>query len=196
MSTNAGIIEATLAALQANTAATEKNNELLERVIAGQTAAIDKIEAPKAARAKKETAPEAPATTPTETPVADPAPATETVKPAVEVTDDELKNAALNWMADVDPAGAADPAKKDLAKRTACADFFKAIVANFGLGGTLTGPKSELSAEQRAQALFYIKRKAEGLTVDFNADYDFSGDPTQGGVGNEEPAVGDDDGLG
>lgn len=194
MSTNAGIIEATLAALQANTAATEKNNELLERVIAGQTAAIDKIEAPKAARAKKSTETETPATTS----AADTAPdaATETVTPAasVEVSDDDVKTVALAWMAAIDPAGAADPAKKDLAKRTACADFFKAIVENFGLSGTLTGPKSELNAEQRAQALFYIRRKAEGLGVDFNADYDFAGDPAQGGVA--EADAGDDDGLG
>ena len=195
MSTNAGIIEATLAALQANTAATEKNNELLERVIAGQTAAIDKIEAPKAARAKKADTPAA--ETQATTPAADTAPATVTpaaVTPAAEVSDDDVKTVALAWMAAIDPAGAADPAKKDLAKRTACADFFKAIVENFGLSGTLTGPKSELNAEQRAQALFYIRRKAEGLGVDFNADYDFAGDPAQGGVA--EADAGDDDGLG
>lgn len=178
MSTTPGILEQFIAALQENTATTAKNNELLERVVAGQNAAIEKIEAPKTQRKKAE--PETPAAAPAaETPAQ---PETKTPVATTDVTDDELKAEALAWMADVDPAGAADPTKKDVAKRTACADFFKAIVTNFGLNGTLTGPKAELDGEQRAQALFYIRRRRAGLPVDFNAEYDFDGDPAQGGA--------------
>lgn len=186
MTTTPGTLEQFIAALQENTAATAKNNELLERVIAGQNAAIEKIEAPKATRKKADPATETPAAAAaaeptTETPAA-------AAEPTAEVTDDEVKAEALAWMADVDPAGAADPAKKDVAKRTACADFFKAIVTHFGLNGTLTGPKAELNAEQRKQALFYLRRRRAGLSVDFNADYDFDGDPAQGGGASDTSA--------
>lgn len=189
-----GILEALLAAIVADTASRDRNNELLERVVAGQAAAIEKIEAPKTPRKKAEPA------AATEQQAADQAPpAAETTQAAAaeqqapvetEVTDEDVKNAALAWMAKEDPAGAADPSKKDAAKRGECAKKLMEIVASFGLGGKLTGPESQLDAEQRKQALFFIRRWSAGLEVNFSADYDFDGDPTQGAAAAEEDPLG------
>lgn len=162
--------------------ALEKNTATLERVIAGQQAALDKIEAPKTPRTTKKTEPApAAAETPAAAPAADPAPAaTETAAttaPAADVvTDEQLKAAALKWM-----DGKPQEARLEAAKK------MNDILAYFGVGGKLTGPESKLDDDQRKQAKFFIERWAAGLTVDFSAEYDFDGDPTQGGAVDEDP---------
>jgi|GEM_PF-1947509 len=184
-------LEAALAAhaevIAANTAETRRNNDFLERVIAGQAAALEKIETPKAPRTtKKADAPapasDAPSTAPAaEAPASAPTPEAAS-SAATEVSDADVRNAAVAWMAKVDPAGEADPSKKDMAKRTECAAFLGDILnwMGFPAGAKITGPDATLSAEQRQQAVFFINRRAAGLTVDFSADYDFDGDPAQG----------------
>lgn len=173
-------------ALAENTAVNAALTEVLkqvvgnqERLLAGQIAAIDKIDGVKSGgrAGKKETpAPvaETPVAPPTvaETPAAPAAPAA----PAPVVTDDQIKAAAHAWMTD-----------KSEADRLAAAKFLGEIMTSFGVGGKLTGPESKLDDEQRRQALFFIQRKAAGLEVNFSADYDFTGDPTQGAA-----AAGDD----
>lgn len=182
--------------LAENTAAINRNSDLLERVVAGQAAAIEKIEGAKPSRTKPAAAAPAatPAAEPAQTPAAaepaatpaaaaaEPTPAAAAAPAIVEVSDDDVKAAALAWMAKVDPTGT------DMAKKTECAQKLTEIVAYFGLDGKLTGPQSKLDAEQRQQALFFINRWAAGLTVDFSADYDFDGDPTQGAA----PAAAED----
>ena len=90
-----------------------------------------------------------------------------------------MKAAALVWLAKIDPAGAADPKKIDKVIRGAAAEKMNGILEHFGLTGKLTGAESKLDAEQNKRAKFFIERWTAGLEVDFTADYDFDGDPTQ-----------------
>lgn len=159
------------AALAANTEALTAHTEVMkavvanqERLLAGQQAAIEKIEAPKATRArtKDEPSKETKAEPVKETKV-------EPVKAAADTTDDDIKAAAAAWT-----NGASQEARMDAACK------MKSVLEHFGVGGKLTGPESKLDADMRKQTVFFIKRWAAGLPVDFNADYDFDGDPKQG----------------
>lgn len=170
MSLETHLAENTAAAKEL-TAALTRVAENQERLIAGQEKAIEKIEAGKGAASrttkKAESAPEK----------STPEPAAE--KKAAEetgVTDADVKAAATAWMNG-----------KSKEQRAEAAEFIFAMLDEFGIDNRmLTGPESKLSAEQRKQALFYIQRKAAGLPVDFKADYDFDGDPTQG-ADEEDP---------
>lgn len=95
------------------------------------------------------------------------------------VTDDALRAAATEYV-----GGAGD----DQAERQARGKNIKAITDHFGTK-TLVGETGIQEDDQRAQALFYLKRFEAGLKVDFGAEYDFAGDPGQGA----EPAAADDD---
>ena len=180
--------------IEGHTAALNRNSDLLERVIAGQQAALDKIEGPKTTRAPKKTAEsEGAAVTQAETPPpaavveekpAAVAPVVETPPAAAaaaapEVTDADIRAAATAWMDGT-----------SVEERTAAAAKMSTILAQFGVGGKLTGPESVLDADQRKQARFYIQRWAAGLTVDFGADYDFDGEPTQGAAAPAEDPLG------
>lgn len=161
-------LEAAIADL---TSATKENTAILQQVLAGQKAALDKIDAVKGGGTKG--GKPAPAATP---------PAKSAPKV---VTDEQVKAAAQAWMA------AATKGKSEADTKTVkseCAAFLASIIAHFGVGGKLTGPESKLDDDQRKQAKFFIERKAAGQKVDFSADYDFDGDPKQGAAAAEPEA--------
>lgn len=165
-------------ALDRNTAAllTVAGNQ--ERLLAGQQAAIDKIEGTKAGKA---------ATPPKDkTPAATPQPTAAVVVAGV-VSDEMLKNAAVGWMS-ASTKGKAEAEAKVI--KGEAAKFLGEILAHFGCGGKLTGAESKLDDEQRKQAKFFIERKAAGLTVDFSADYDFDGDVKQGAAAESDDPLG------
>lgn len=180
-------IASIIAALEANTAATNRNNELLERVVAGQRAAIEKLEgaAPKATRgrkAKDETPPagsEEPAAGNSAGGSAD-MESSAAAGPAFEpngvadivggIGDDaeQLKKYALAWTAAADAADSAAENKRRV-------ELLRGIAGKLGTGLTF----AELIPHV-TEVVFYIERdKALPGQVDFNADYDFSGDPAQ-----------------
>lgn len=173
-------IEAALADL---TAAVKANSALLERVVAGQQAAIEKLEGgakPASTRGRKPAAEQpkaetpAPAETPTPAPAAPAKPATALPKDA-----DELKAFVSAWTGGTDDAD----------ERKARVDFLKAIAQELGVEAkfaALAGAEDGIK-----KTVFYINRKKEGLSVDFSADYDFDSDPAQDAVGNEDTS--DDD---
>ena len=173
-------IEAALAGL---TEALTTNTEHLARVIAGQEAAMAKLEGvapktrtPRAAKAAEEAATSAgnePAAT--ESPVAA---ATTAPEPAAKVfTQDDLKAVAMEWRGSTE----------DEAARKKQNDLFVAIAAHLGVA-KMTGPDGPQSSEQIKQAVFFIKRAMAGQKVDFAADYDFDGAPDQGvAVAEEDP---------
>jgi hypothetical protein len=72
-------------------------------------------------------------------------------------------------------------AKKWLEKEAAGTDAYKArgktimgILANFG-----AAKMSELNEADEPKAMFYLKRAAKGCTINFDAAYDFAGEPDQ-----------------
>jgi hypothetical protein len=77
--------------------------------------------------------------------------------------------------------GAGDNAEE----RKARAGNIKRITDHFGTAA-LAGDNGIKDAEQRAQAVFYLKRYDAGLEVNFSAEYDFTGDPTQGAAEAED----------
>jgi len=96
------------------------------------------------------------------------------------VGDDDLRAAAGAYIGS---------AGEDKEARQALARNLKAITDHFGTS-TLVGETGLKDPDQKAQALFYIQRFGKGLTVDFGADYDFAGDPAQGG---SEPAAAEEE---
>jgi hypothetical protein len=163
------------AALAEHTAALKENTAILTRIVAGQKEALEKVDARLGA------APTKPAAAKKEEPKpADPV--KEEVKPVAAATvqvvnKDDVKNAALKWM---DGKSADD--------RKAASEKLKEVLAHFGREDEkLTGPDAKLNDDECKQAKFFIERWAAGLTVDFNADYDFDGDPKQGGATESDP---------
>ena len=67
--------------------------------------------------------------------------------------------------------------------------FLKDMATEFGGAGTAALVSSPENAKR---AVFYIERKKSGLDVNFNADYDYDGDPAQGGSAPAAEADGDD----
>ncbi len=174
--------ELTVAALfEGMTALTTSLNRVAEnqeRLLAGQQAALDKIEGGKATttRTRRTKADDA----------AEQTPAAEQVQPEPEpvksflpdVTDEaSLKAYVSAWTGAVEGA--------DRAKRV---ELLKAISAHFGVE-----PKfAPLSADaaRLKQVLFFIERSKAGQPVDFGADYDFAGDPAQGAAAADESDFG------
>lgn len=192
-------------ALAANTAALTAVAANQERLIAGQAAAIDKIEAPKA---KRETKAEKEAREKAEAAAAAPeaaqaTQATTTAEPANTAsgaadagnassdgpTDDQLKATAVAW---VGQAG------DDATEKQRRANWLQTMARNL-IGETdeskmimLTGPESKLTADHRKKAVFFIKRahKLKGTEhVNFSAPYDFDEAPDQDEPRVETPAA-------
>lgn len=177
-----------------HTAALATNTAILECVVAGQEAAIARHDAgggttTRTTRARKAA---------TDTPPAGEAeqePATE--EPAVEVhalladangatqknakgedepaaayragafTRDQVKNEFIGWLGETSDA--------DVRKERA--GFVGAIAQHFGVKLPFAPEGGLTDEEQFKQTLFYLRRKREGLKVDFAVDYDFDSDP-------------------
>jgi len=163
------IIADLLAGFAALTEVTKANTAILERVVAGQEAALAKLEGTKPAttgrgRPKKDETPAGnvePAATET------PAAAAESAYEAPKITtSDELKAYISAW------TGGA-PNDEDRAKRV---QLLKGIAAKYGVNPNFT----EL-LPHAAKAVFLVDRaKALGVDgVDLGADYDFAGHPEQ-----------------
>ena len=172
-------VESVLTNITALTAAITRQSDIQERLLAGQEAALAKLEGAKPARtprAAKVTETAAPAAAEEPAPKEEPAAAVETQSFLPDVSSLEKFEAfCKGWVV----AAADAEAKKD---RVA---FAKAVADNFGVEAKF--PAMFPHAEQVA---FYFLRKAEGCKVDFNAEYDFTGDPAQG---DGEPEGGDSD---
>lgn len=175
-------IEAALAEL---TSALNKNTEHLARVIAGQEAAMAKLEGTTGTttRRTRKAADEAPAAPAAEKPAAEPA-AEKTPEPATPAaqtfTQDDLKAVAMEWR----------NSTTDEAARKKQNELFVAIAAHLGVS-KMTGPEGPQDSDQIKQAVFFIRRAMAGLKVDFGADYDFDGAPDQGVAAAETPAEDD-----
>lgn len=148
-----------------------------ERVVAGQAAAIEKLEAAKpssagtrtrkqkeepAAAADEGKSNDAPADTASG--AADASSASEEKKPA-HPTGADLEAHIKAWTGSTDDAD-------ERAKRVA---VLRDIATHFG------GKGFAPLIENPREAYFYVERAKAGLTIDFKADYDFDGDPAQGG---------------
>ncbi|MBB5986007.1 hypothetical protein [Sphingobium lignivorans] len=182
MALEEALLEATkgMAALTEMLKITAQNQE---RLIAGQAAAIEKVQPETRTRTRAKKDEPTPAAAPAETETAEaPPPASTDSSPTftTEVSDDELKIVASTYL-----AGEKD---KGMEALQIAKDFIPSIAAEFG-SPKLCGPESKLTPAERVKAWFFLKRKSAGLPVDFNGDYDFDGDPTQGG----EPAAPEDD---
>lgn len=163
--------------------AIEANTQALQVLEAGRQASLAQLEkhaaaggegAPKTSRSrKKEAEPvtgEAAATESVASPAASPSP-----DPAATAAAADTANIDADLTAAVTAYIAGSNGDDDKAART---ENIKAIMGHFG--GKLVGPTSTLDADQKSQALFYVKRFGAGCEVNFNQDYDFSGDPAQG----------------
>lgn len=169
------------------TTALNRTADNQERLLAGQAAAIEKIEAGKGGtattgrgrgRTKAEETPVVTDTAATNTEQQpDPAPTqTETKSFLPAIADAEALKAYVGaWTGAVEGA--------DRASRV---DLLKAIAAEFGVA-----PKFSDLMPHLQKTLFYIERAKAGLTVDFKADYDFDGSPSVPAAA--APAAGDDD---
>lgn len=155
-------------------AALKVTGENQERLIAGQAAAIEKVEASKQTRTRAKKDEQAPAAE---------KPESQDDTPTVTVSDDDLRQVAGDFL-----KGDGKLTAEQVTERR---DFVASVMAELGTK-KLCGPESTLDADGRKKASFFIKRKGEGLKVDFGADYDFDGDVTQGG----EPEASAEDDLG
>lgn len=181
------LIEGNTKALEANTAAVLENTAKVEILIAGREEALAKLtEAGSsatgtkparktAAQKKKEEEAAAAVEAETEKPKA-------TDKPKAwepDITDDGIKaivGAHSKTLTDDDARGVFVGQMKEIAEYFS-KDKFLDIK----------------TAEERTQAVFYMIRFINGLTVDFKADYDYDQDPlTQGDL---EPAADEADGA-
>jgi hypothetical protein len=160
------------------TEAVNRNTDTVEKLIAGRDSALAQLEKvagePKPATRRKKSTDSteenaAGAAEPGST-AASPAAAPAAQATASGVSEDDLRGAATAYV-----GGAGE--NKD--ERTARGKNIKAITDHFGTK-TLVGPEGITGSEDRVQAMFYLKRFEAGLTVDFSAEYDFSGDPAQG----------------
>ena len=180
------------------TAVMEKMIHNQERLLAGQQAAIEKVAAgnpdkPTRGRPKKNAEPEPAA----ETPATDTQPTSE--KPA----DTESGEADVKTASDK-PAENAVPPFKDVAKKwmdkaeKGTDEYKKRGVAVMGILGHFgAGKMSELPEDAEDKAMFFLKRHVKGLPVNYDAPYDFAGDPLQDEpeVSGGEAAAEDDDDL-
>ena len=178
-------------ALAANTAATKENSALLERVVAGQEAAMAKLEvSPKTTRKKKEE-PAAPqgessdsasaGSAATETPAAGAASASEATGVAAIVagiTDADGMKAYVSGFTG---------ATEDQTERARRVHLLKDIAAKCGVE-----PKFPAILPHAKTVVFLIERDKAGQPVDVNAAYDLDGPVDQ----EVAPAAGADDDFG
>lgn len=189
-------IEALVESNTALAAALAANTAILERVVEGQQTAIEKLEGAKASggrgRTKKtEDAPAEEKKAPTKEPAAtesgaadagsasNKSPVAATVK-KIGTDQEKMKAFVAEWTGETE----------DQTERESRVGLLKSMAQHFGGKGYSALVASD---ETAAQAIFYVERaKALGVkAVDFSADYDFDGDPAQGG--SAEPAAKDDD---
>lgn len=161
-----------------------------ERLIAGQTLAIEKVEggkAPTTTRTRARSSKADDADTGSKGAAAAPVSEPEPVGPNVRVvSEDDLRTLAAGWMKE----------QTTDTDRTTVGEFLKSVAENFGkkkLVGPVVEGKEHLGAgitdpDHIKEAWFFISRKKAGLTVDFSADYDWDADPTQGGAPAGTPA--------
>lgn len=137
-----------------------------DRLIAGQEAAIAKVEAAKPARAPRKAAAEP---TPEPEPAADEASEKLTFKQHTITDAAALEAYAKEWTggAEGDEKVARVQLLKDMAAHFGCAPKFAEFAAD---------------ADRLKQVVFFIERKKAGLDVNLKADYDFDAEPTQGGA--------------
>lgn len=182
------------ALLAENTAALIANTEQLKLLNAGREDALAaltaKTDAPKGTgRGRKAAEPAATEQVATATASASTAETQSTMastttlaKSTVDVSDDAMRAFVSGWL----------KSTEDASEVAARGDQLKSILAHFGVSA-LVGEKGITGEDERRQALFFVTRFKEGLTVDFSADYDFDADPlTQG---NTEPAPAAEDDL-
>ena len=165
-----------------------------ERVVAGQAAAIEKLEAakPSSAGTRTRKQKEEPAAAADEGKSND-APADTASGAAAASSASETKS----FLPDVKDAdglkahvGAWTGATEDADERAKRVGVLKAMAEHFGCA-----PKfAELAADadRLKQSLFFIERAKAGLPIDFKADYDFGGDPKQDGGASEVAAEEDE----
>jgi len=173
-------LDALIEALAANTAQLTVLAANHERLIAGQQAAIDKIETPKATRTRKPKE-EEPAGNAAEAASTGSAEAAATAVVERSVSDDDVKKVALQYR---------ERAETDAQKKK-CAEFMASLLARYNTP-KLVGPDATLDDDQRKEAEFFFRRLLAGCTVDLSADYDLDGDPAQAGAAPAE----EDDPLG
>lgn len=184
ITTNTSTMDKLIAAL----AVTAQNQE---RLIAGQAAAIDKVEGAKTTR-KTKAEKEAEALTGGVVGNAEPAAtvsgvagATTAAEPKV-ISEDDLRTLATGWIT-------ADGAEKGSEIYKTRGTFMAGVASHLG-SPTLAGPKATLDADGRKKAHFYISRKKAGHDVDFGVDYDFDGphdqDTASAPVDEEEDDLG------
>lgn len=156
-------IDAFFTQMGALTAALTRVADNQDRLIAGQEAAMAKLETKStgsgrgkaAAKKAEEKAPE---------------PEPKSFLPAIKTGDaDALKAHIGGW------TGATDDADEKKARVA----FLKDMANHFGCEAKF----GELAADddRLKQTLFYVERKKVGLDVNFSHDYDFDGDPAQDG---------------
>lgn len=183
-----------LAGVAALTTATQANTAILERVVAGQEAAIAANAAGGATARKPRTPAKGSAATDADgSPAAgssdnaaagEPhvmlvAPNAETAKNdkgedapttnyrAADFSRQEVKNEFIGWLGGT----------TDIDERKARAAFVGVIAEHFGVKQPFHPELGIQDEDQLKQTLFFLRRKREGLKVDFSADYNFEGDP-------------------
>jgi hypothetical protein len=72
------------------------------------------------------------------------------------------------------------------------AAFVGEVAQHFGVQKPFDPTNGITDPEQLKQTLFFLRRKRDGLKVDFSADYDFDGDPLADQTLDVEPAAEED----
>lgn len=181
MSIEATVAELTKAVLDLS-AKLDVNSGHLERVIAGQEAAMAKLEGKPAATTRTRPKKEEPAAAAAEEPKTEPKKVgSNPVTSNIPQTEADMKAYVAAW------TGATD----DADERASRVGFLKALADHFGGKGYAALVQSDDTAKQ---AVFFIERKKLGLSVDLNAEYDFDGEPGQGG--GEPAAAAEEDDFG
>lgn len=181
-------LEAELAELRGTvTALTEVLKQQIavtERVVAGQAAAIEKLEAAKPASAGTRTRRSSKDDAPADTKAEGNAQPADTASGAADASSASDAKSFLPDVKDADGlkahVGAWTGATEDADERAKRVGVLKAMAEHFGCA-----PKfAELAADadRLKQALFFIERAKAGLPIDFKADYDFDADPAQAGA--------------
>lgn len=187
-------IEELTGTISALVAVMERTAANQERLLAGQEKAIEAVKAGNPTTATRGRKAKEATPTPNEEP-ADTASGAGDAKTASEPAEEKK--------ADPEPAPAAEKAtfgvaaKKWMDKEEKGTDAYKArgakvvgILAHFG-----AGKMSELKDEDDAKAMFFLKRTAKGLPVNFEAAYDFDGPADQEEPVAAEVASDDDDDM-
>lgn len=176
-------VQEMFSSIVALTAALNRSSDISERLLAGQQAALDKVEAPKATRGRKAKEDAAPAAEEVKAESAaekvveeKPAAAEKAPETPSLATGEAVKTHALSWINEV---AKTDPVRKERG------DFVLAVQNHLGTKlGELT------DADEIKQAVFFIERKKAGHDVDFGAEYDFDAAVDQEVAGGDEEDFG------